>query len=527
VDRPDLKWRDGPERIEAPDQMSRSPAEATTKPSVLLAVGELLQREIDLDELLHAMVGKIAHALDADRGTIYLVDPDAGELFSRAAHLPELKQIRLKLGQGIAGVVAQTGAAVNLPRADADRRFFRDIDQQTGYRTRSMLAAPLVDRAGRVIGVIQVLNARRGSFGAADEEYLKRLCAEAALAIENTSLYAQVRPRHKVASAFPAEPPTPLPRRYRYNRIVGESPSMQRVYELVRKAAATSATVLLRGESGTGKELIARAIHYNGERRDAPFVKLDCTTIPPTLMENELFGHERGAYTGAQARAIGKCEAADGGTLFIDELGELPVALQAKLLRFIQDREFERVGGTRTQRADVRVIAATHRDLEAMVGRGQFREDLYYRVKVVQVVLPPLRERGAEDVLRLAEHFLDVYRRKHGKPDLMFDFGARARLEQHRWPGNIRELEHCVESAVVLCEGAAISVEHIALAPSGSPMPPPDAAFQTRPLAEVEREHILKTLQAAEGNRSRAAELLGIGRNTLLRKLKEYGIASR
>ena len=183
--------------------------------------------------------------------------------------------------------------------------------------------------------------------------------------------------------------------------------------------------MLLRGESGTGKELIARAIHYNSARRDGPFVKLDCTTIPPTLMENELFGHERGAYTGAEARARGKCEAADGGTLFIDEIGELPLPLQAKLLRFLQDREFERVGGTRTLSADVRVVTATHRDLEALVGRGEFREDLYYRVKVVQLPLPPLRERGAEDIVRLAEHFLDVYRRKHGKPLLRFGAAAR------------------------------------------------------------------------------------------------------
>jgi Nif-specific regulatory protein len=521
VDDPDLEWSDDPKRVTS--LVSRSPAEASTKPSMLLAVGELLQREVDLDELLRAMVGQIAQSLDADRGTIYLVDPDAGELFSRAAHLPELKQIRLKLGQGIAGTVAQSGVALNLPRADADRRFFREIDRRTGYRTRSVLAAPLVDRGGHVIGVVQVLNAKRGSFSATDEEYLKRLCAEAALAIENTSLYAQVRPRrHRPGADSP-----PLPLRYRYNRIVGESPPMQHVYDLVRKAAATSATVLLRGESGTGKELIARAIHYNGGRRDAPFVKLDCTTIPPTLMENELFGHERGAYTGAQARAIGKCEAAAGGTLFIDELGELPLGLQAKLLRFIQDREFERVGGTKTQRADVRVVAATHRDLEAMVGRGQFREDLYYRVKVVQVVLPPLRDRGAEDLLRLAEHFLDVYRRKHGKPDLSFSADGRARLAGHRWPGNIRELEHCVESAVVLCEGAEIGADHIPLAPSGAPLLVIDPAWRARTLADVEREHILRTIEAAEGNRSRAAELLGIGRNTLQRKLKEYGFGSR
>jgi Nif-specific regulatory protein len=407
---------------------------------------------------------------------------------------------------------------LNLPSAEGDRRFFREIDRKTGYRTRSVLAAPLRDRDGNVIGVVQVLNAKRGSFTAPDAEYLKRLAAEAALAIENTSLYAIVRPQRRDGGA-------PLPVRYRYNRIVGESPAMQRVYDLTRRAAATDATVLLRGESGTGKELIARAIHYNSARRDAPFVKVDCTTIPPTLMENELFGHERGAYTGADARARGKVEAADGGTLFVDEIGELPLPLQSKILRLLQDREFERVGGTRTLSADVRVVTATHRDLEAMVGRGQFREDLYYRIKVVQLVLPPLRERGPEDVIRLAEHFLDVYRRKHGKPLLRFGAAARERLVQHRWPGNIRELEHCVESAVVLCEGSEIGAEQLALPLGRRAGRSDEAEFRIRPLADVEREHILRTIEAAAGNRSRAAEMLGIGRNTLLRKLNDYGKA--
>jgi Nif-specific regulatory protein len=390
--------------------------------------------------------------------------------------------------------------------------------------------------------VVQVLNAKKGSFSATHEELCTRLAAEAALAIESTPLYALVRPRRQ------GEPPPP-PRRYRYNKIVGESPAMQAAYALTRKAAATAATVLLRGESGTGKELIARAIHYNSARSDGPFVKVDCTTIPPTLMENELFGHERGAYTGADARARGKCEAAHGGTLFLDEIGELPLPLQPKLLRFLQDREFERVGGTRALTADARVVAATHRDLEAMVGRGAFREDLYYRIKVVQLRLPPLRERGPEDIRRLAEHFLDLYRRKHGKPLIRFGTAAQERLARHRWPGNIRELEHCIESAVVLCDGGEIVAEQLALpaatlatgpgaagpgasaagasgaagaTPSGAG--PGEPEFRPRPLAEVEREHVLRTLAAVADNRSRAAELLGIGRNTLLRKLKEWGV---
>ena len=523
----ELKWSSDPGAIDEPAMPPQSPPD-TSKPSVLLAVGPLLQREVDLDELLAQIVDKIAKALSADRGTLYLLDPETGELFSKAAHLPELRQIRLKPGQGLAGAVAQNGTVLNLPAATADRRFFKEIDHQTGYRTRSMLAAPLRDREGKIIGVVQVLNAARGSFSAPDEEYFLRLCAEAALAIENTSLYAQVRPRGPGATL-----PVNYPIHYRYNRIVGESPAMERVYDLTRKAAATTATVLLRGESGTGKELIARAVHYNGARRDGPFVKLDCTTIPPTLMENELFGHERGAYTGAQSRAQGRCEQAAGGTLFIDEIGELPLGVQAKLLRFLQDREFERVGGTKTLSTDARVVAATHRDLEGMVGRGQFREDLYYRIKVVQIGLPPLRDRGAADVLRLAEHFLDVYRKKHRKPGLGFARAALDRLCAHRWPGNIRELENCVESAVVMCEGQLVLPEHLSLPTGAAALAAigaaaaaagDKAAFRPRPLAEVEREHVLRTLEAAGGNRSRAAELLGVGRNTLLRKLKEYGV---
>jgi len=483
-------------------------------PSVLLAIGPLLSREVDLDELLDKIVRRVADAVGADRGTLYLLDPDAGELFSRAAHLPELKQIRLRLGQGIAGAVAQSGVAVNLPAAHADRRFFAEIDRQTGYRTRSLMAQPLRDRQGQLIGVIQVLNAAAGAFTSDDEARLSCLAAEAALAIESTSLYLQIRPRRGSAPV--------LPLGYRFNRIIGEAPAMQRVYGLTQKAAATSATVLIRGESGTGKELIARAIHFNSPRRDGPFVKVDCSTIPATLMENELFGHERGAYTGADSRSVGKCEAAAGGTLFIDELGELPLGLQAKLLRFVQDREFERVGGTRTLTADARLVAATHQELESMVGRGLFREDLYYRIKVVQIALPPLRERGTDDILRLAEHFLDVYRKKHGK-EAELSAAARQRLCAHRWPGNIRELEHCIESAVVLSDGAEIGADQLAL--PGAATAPTAGVFVPRTLDDVEQEHVVRTLASVGQNRTQAAHLLGIGRNTLLRKLKEWKLA--
>ena len=489
--------------------------ERSSKPSVLLAVGDLLQREVDLDVLLAEILEKIVAAVGADRGTLYLVDSKRGELYSKAGHLPELREIRLRIGQGLAGAVASSGQLLNLPTVQKDTRFLKSVDAKTGYRTRSMLVAPARARSGDIVGVVQVLNARRGHFSPDDEARMRLLCAEAATAIESTSLYEELTGKERDAA--------PLKERYRYNRVVGESAPMRAVYERVRKAAATSASVILRGESGTGKELIARAIHVNGPRAEGPFVKLDCTTVPATLMENELFGHEKGAFTGADTRTIGRCELAHGGTLFIDEIGELALPLQAKLLRFLQDREFERVGGSRTYTADVRVVAATHRDLEEMVGRGEFREDLYYRIKVVEIVLPPLRERGPGDVARLARHFLGMYRKKHGKPELQLGAEAEARLCAYRWPGNIRELEHCIESAVVLCEGAVIEAEQLSL-PHERRAAHAGSSFVARPLADVERDHIVETLRSVDGNRSEAARSLGIGRNTLLRKLRDYGV---
>jgi Nif-specific regulatory protein len=257
-------------------------------------------------------------------------------------------------------------------------------------------------------------------------------------------------------------------------------------------------------------------------------VKVDCTAIPETLIEAELFGHEKGAFTGAERMVRGKCELAAGGTLFLDEIGDMPLALQAKLLRFVQDRELERIGGRQVIKADVRVVAATHRDLEEAVRRGAFRKDLYYRIKVVTVALPPLRERGVDDVAQLARHFLRIHARRHGRPARRFAPEAMALLRAYGWPGNIRELEHCVESAVVLCRGEVIAPAHLALperaADGREAAAAADAGGEPLTLAEVERRHILHVLEREGGNRTRAAQLLGIGRNTLGRKLRAYGI---
>jgi Nif-specific regulatory protein len=295
---------------------------------------------------------------------------------------------------------------------------------------------------------------------------------------------------------------------------------MAELYGRIMAAASADVTVLVRGESGTGKTLVVRAIHDNSERRAGPLVHLDCATLPMGLIESELFGHERGAFTGADRRVQGKVELAEGGTLFLDEIGDLPLPLQSRLLRFLQERQFERLGGRQTLRADVRVISATNADLAAGVADGRFRRDLYYRLKVVELVVPPLRQRGAVDIQLLAEHFLDQYARRYRRKGLRLSPAALQRLRAYDWPGNVRELEHCIESAVVLATGSQIQPDHLSL-PGGSNASASERGYPPgMKLEDVELDHIRRTIESCGGNHTTAAKLLGVGRNTLSRKLK-------
>ena len=515
--------RDGGERMATQEKgppwamLLRGMAPLAADP--ILATGELIDREVALCELLQTLVSRIARSMDADRGTLFLLDPARGELFTTAAELPELPEIRLKVGQGVAGYVAQHGEPLNVPTTDDDPRFFRGIDEETGYVTRSILAVPVPDSSGRLIGVVQLLNKRSGAFTREDSHRLEALARQAGLALEATTLYDAIFRRSEDAEA-------PVPLADRFNRILGESPAMQRAYRLLTRAADSEATVLIRGESGTGKELFARAVHVNSRRRAGPMVKVDCAALPAQLIENELFGHERGAYTGAEQRAEGKVDAAAGGTLFLDEIGELPLPAQGKLLRLLQDREFDRVGGTKPVKADVRIVAATNRDLEEMMEAGTFRRDLYYRIKVVELTLPPLRERGRADIVALARHFLVMAARRHGRPVRDLSEAAWKRITAWHWPGNVRELENCIESAVVIGEGEVIEADDLPLPARGEDRRP-GADVETADdlsLEAAERRHILSVLEQVGGHRGRAAELLGIGRNTLTRKLKRWGL---
>ncbi|WP_437567604.1 sigma-54-dependent transcriptional regulator [Sorangium sp. So ce542] len=306
--------------------------------------------------------------------------------------------------------------------------------------------------------------------------------------------------------------------------LIGASPAMQKVYRMARQVAGARATVLITGESGTGKGELARAIHAKGPRVKAPFVTLHCAALAESLLESELFGHERGAFTGADKRRIGRFEQAHGGTLFLDEVGEIAPSTQVKLLRVLQERTFERVGGNDTVAVDVRLIAATNRDLAAAVQEGRFREDLYYRLNVVHIDMPPLRVRDT-DVLLLANHFLRRFAAENHRKIEGFTDAARAKLVAHRWPGNVRELENAIERAVVLCDETRIDAEHLPI--DAAPVAKGALRIPGATMAEIERYAILSTLEATNGSTTRAAELLDISIRTIQYRLHEYGMTAK
>jgi len=325
--------------------------------------------------------------------------------------------------------------------------------------------------------------------------------------VENENLRRQIREKHGEG----------------IQGLLGASPAMQTVYRMVKQIAPSRATVLITGESGTGKGELARAIHSLGPRAQKPFVAVHCASLAQTLLESELFGHEKGSFTGAERRRVGRFEQAHEGTIFLDEVGEIPSATQVKLLTVLQDRQFERVGGNESVKVDVRIVAATNRDLAADVAAGRFREDLYYRLNVVHVDMPPLRFRGG-DILVLAEHFLRRFALENHKQIDAFTDRARTKIRNYRWPGNVRELENAVERAVVLCEGDVIEEQHL---PHGSSTSPKFDGIQVpgATMAELERFAILKTLEAADGSTVRAADILDISVRTVQYRLHQYGVA--
>ncbi len=406
-----------------------------------------------------------------------------------------------------------------------------------GSGRRSNLVVPLW--FGQQVGGALFFGKRRPNwFDQADVEIATGIAAQVVLAVQHQRL-AEDQRRLAVAEEQArkleqrlASLRDELGERYGFHQILGRSPTLREVLARAEKVAPTETTVLLAGESGTGKELVARAIHYASPRAEGPFLAINCAALPETLLESELFGHEKGAFTGADRQKAGRFELAAGGTLFLDEVGELSPAVQAKLLRVVQEREFQRVGGRATLQADVRIITATNRNLEQAVAVGQFREDLFYRLNVFTVHLPPLRERG-DDVLLLAEHFVREQAPQFGRANTGLSREARDALLAHAWPGNIRELQNAVERALIMSDGGLITTAQLGITPrAGHPADAtlhdgslhPETSPTASSLPELEKRMVLDALAKTKGNKSRAAKLLGLTRFQLYTRLKRYGL---
>jgi Nif-specific regulatory protein len=496
---------------------------------------------IDLDELVPLVVARCRDALDAEGASVMLLDPATNELYFEAAAddpavAARLRGLRLPADRGIAGAVLQSGVSVRVDDVATDPRFYSAVDRQTGFTTRTLLCAPLRTGAG-IIGVVQVVNRHgSGTFSDADLQLLEAMAGSIAVAFDNARAFARVRESQARLETQLVALRRDLARRDHFADIIGGSAPMREVFRLVESAAAAPIAVLLEGETGTGKELVARAIHKASPRADGPFVPVNCAAIPETLLERELFGHRRGAFTGATQDQRGFFEAADGGTMFLDEIGEMPAAMQAKLLRVLQDGEIVPLGDTRPRRVDVRVLSATNRTLAADVERGTFRHDLYYRLNAFPIVLPPLRKRP-DDIPRLVQHCLARSCSQLGRQIPAIEPAALELLEHYDWPGNVRELQNEIERAVALtADGASIGREQLsrrvtspatppAAAPAGEPVQPAEIPATLREArVRWEAEYIRHVLAREHGNVSHAARVLGLSRAMLQRKMKLYNL---
>jgi transcriptional regulator with GAF, ATPase, and Fis domain len=424
-----------------------------------------------------------------------------------------------------AGESFRTREPVVLTKIAGSRFAAEGVRHLTGIGMQSGCWVPLIHR-GTPIGALAVANRNESAFGQQEAEMLAQIADQVAMAVSNAVAFRQIaelRDRLSLEKQYLEEE---INVENRFEDIVGESTGLRQVLKDIETVAPTDATVLIQGETGTGKELLARAIHRLSPRRDRTFVKLNCAAIPAGLLESELFGHEKGAFTGAIARKLGRLELAHEGTLFLDEIGEMPVDLQPKLLRALQEREFERLGGTRPISVNVRLVAATNRDLGKMVAEKTFRADLYYRLKVFPIFSPPLRHR-AGDIPVLVRHFVATHSRRMGKNIEKIPDEAMAALVRWKWPGNIRELENLLERAVILTRGPILYVP-LAELESDDEEEEAEAAVSENPnLRAAEREHILRVLRETKGQiggPEGAAARLGVKRTTLNSKLKKLGI---
>jgi transcriptional regulator with GAF, ATPase, and Fis domain len=481
-----------------------------------LEVATSFSRTRESQPLLELVATAATRILGCERASIFLWDRYHHELVARPALGMNGRNLRLPDTAGIVGQVVQTGKSIRVDDAYRDPRFDKSVDVASGFTTRNLLCQALRDVEGNLIGAFEVINRIDGPFGDDDEETLAQLGVPAAIALQN----AQEREQMTRSIEQLTEQVT------QGVQIIGESPAIVALRATVVRLAATDLPVLILGESGTGKEVVAQSLHFQGTRAALPFIAVNCAALAETLLESELFGHEKGAFTDAREMRRGKFELAEEGTLFLDEIGDMSLAGQAKLLRVLEQKVITRVGGSQSIPINVRVIAATNANLAESVRLRKFREDLYYRLSVVTQVLPPLRDRP-EDVIPLAEYFLKQFCARARRPSLKFSADARRRLQSHAWPGNVRELRNLMERVVYLGSGDKVEVEDLefilnpgrdaALEPSG------DMSLEMAS-RKFQQEFIRRSIKRVQGNMSEAARLLGVHRSNLYRKMRQLGM---
>jgi transcriptional regulator with GAF, ATPase, and Fis domain len=479
----------------------------------LYEFSERLFHQRDLGELLESLMDAVVEITNADKGFLVLLEGDTIDVkVARNVNKENIADAVSQLSDSIIAKVVRSRKPVIVSDAMRDDEFAaaKSVMQ---LKVSSVICVPLLDR-GRLLGLIYVGNdSIRDLFQQDTLRVLTVFAAQASLIVANALLLDELRVDNKRLHDRLEQ--------YRFGEIVGTSAPMQQVFRKVEKISATDISVLITGETGTGKELIAREIHNRSPRHGKPFVTINCGAIPENLLESELFGHVKGAFTGAVANKQGKFQAADGGTLFLDEIGEMPIELQVKLLRALQEKVVYRVGDTRPETVDIRILAATNRELEKEIAAGRFREDLYYRLNVVNVELPPLRSRG-DDVLVIARYLLSRYAREYDSKVKGFSPNATVAIRKHNWPGNIRELENRIKKAIVLCESTVIGPDDLGL--TGDVLP------QILTLAEAkekfQREYINEVLALNNGNRTKTARDLGVDPRTIFRHLEKEGDAN-
>ncbi|MBN2308219.1 MAG: nif-specific transcriptional activator NifA [Candidatus Hydrogenedentes bacterium] len=513
----------------SPSQGQAEVRREVTELSLLFEISQILERSIDLRDEMDAVLNAVSRNTGMERGTLTLLNRQTEELFIESAHGLTAKQRdrgRYRPGEGVTGRVVQTGRPMVIPRISDEPTFLDRTKAREKLRKEqiSFLCVPI--KVGtETIGAFSVDRLFADSVEL--DEDIRLLSIIASMVAQAVRIRQEAIEERQRLLEENARLKNELKDRFRPANIIGRSGAMQEVFDLMAQVADSDTTVLIRGESGVGKELVAGAIHYNSPRAQSPFVKVNCAALPESVIESELFGHEKGAFTGAHMQRQGRFELAHGGTIFLDEIGDLSPMMQIRMLRVLQEREFERVGGIKTIKVNVRVVAATNRDLEQLMNDGSFRQDLYYRLNVFPIHIPPLRERRA-DILELANHFVEKASKATHKHVRRISTPAIDMLTRYHWPGNVRELENCIERAVLLSTDEVLHGHHLpptlqTAEASGTVM---KGTLDAR-LDELEREMLVEALKTSRGNMAKASSALGITERVMGLRVKKHEINPR